>query len=96
MHKGYRPTVQKGTKSNTEISIAFIADGVNIHNIHEAENNDVLRDRLNYIINKTKDTEMRIMAFSRSLEAAKLAIRQGLRFLFIQLNGKSWMRNSSG
>lgn len=61
------------------------ADGVNIHNIHDAVNNDVLKDRLNYIVRKAENTGIRSMAFSRSLEAAKLAIKAGVKILIYSI-----------
>lgn len=55
------------------------ADGVNIHNIHRSENEEILQDRLEYIISSAKENGIIPMAFSRGLASSKATIRAGVR-----------------
>ncbi|MDC6351961.1 amidohydrolase family protein [Zeaxanthinibacter sp. PT1] len=60
-------------------------DGINIHNIHNAPNHQVLRERIEKIVFEYKDTSTRIMAFSKGLEEAKLAIELGVEALIYSI-----------
>ena len=76
---------QSELEEGMELLIKNDADGVNIHNIHRAENEQLLNSRLEYIISRSKEKGIIPMAFSRGLASSKAAIRAGVRIFIYSI-----------
>lgn len=61
-------------------------DGVNLHNIHNAPNLDILENRLKRIVDRFENQDVQLMAFSKGLEEAKLAIKLGVKTLIYSID----------
>ncbi|TVZ59712.1 imidazolonepropionase-like amidohydrolase [Flavobacteriaceae bacterium MAR_2010_105] len=82
----YNINDEKSLSDGIDFLIKMETDGVNLHNIHNAPNLKILEDRIRFVIEQFKNKKVRLMAFSKGLEEAKLAIKLGVKILIYSID----------
>lgn len=70
---------EKSLSEGLHLLIDKNTDGINLHNIHNAPSLDILEDRIKKVVVHFQNKDIQLMAFSKGLEEAKLAIKLGIK-----------------
>lgn len=79
---------ESAMKKGMDLLVKNNADGVNIHNLHEAKNLQILEERLKYILPRALKSGMQPMVFTRGVPSAKVAMREGAKVLIYSIENE--------
>lgn len=77
---------EKSLYEGLDLLMKMNTDGINLHNIHNAPSLEILESRIKSIVYRFKNRDVQLMAFSKGLEEAKLAIKLGVKTLIYSID----------